>query len=90
LGRPFVVVHCAGKANRQIYAEAARAFGKDVSDKADAYTAATALYDALLHGARTLVLQMGAYLRKIGPFDAGEAWMDDTSKESGKPTLVPV
>ncbi|MDA8229702.1 MAG: hypothetical protein M0006_00010 [Magnetospirillum sp.] len=140
LGRPFAVVHCAGKTNRQIYAEAARAFGKGVSDKADAYTAARALYDALLNGACTLVLQMlsqskgtykpgfardliktlddahikgframsdiiyidrasflekawpdiGAYLRMVGPFDAGNAWMDNISKESGRPTLVPV
>ena len=140
LGRPFAVVLCAGKTNRQIYAEAARALGKNVTDQADTYTAANALYDALLNGASTLVLQMlsqskgtyksgfardliktlddahikgfkamsdiiyidrasflekawpdiGAYLRMVGPFDAWNAWMDDMSKESGRPTLVPV
>lgn len=58
LARPFAVVHCAGKTNRQIYLEAARAFGKEVADKTDAYTAAKALDDALLNGACTLVLQM--------------------------------
>ncbi|MEW5994143.1 MAG: hypothetical protein AB1744_07080 [Candidatus Zixiibacteriota bacterium] len=56
LARPFVMVDCAGKTDCQIYREGARALGKDVSDTAGAYIAGRALYDALLHGACTLVL----------------------------------
>lgn len=57
LGRPFGIVHCAGKTDRQIYRDAVHSLQGDLSANPGVAKAAKALEQALLHGACTLVVE---------------------------------